>query len=535
MRDFIVVLVDDDTDRAPNFRNIWKNIIRDVFSTVDVRLVTDIDAVDDILKGRPHVLVIDNVFVDKMTKREVPNRGLDFIVQHKDKYPDCVFLLYTGKGFQIDTLGNKFPNPDLLVTKISLSNAEYQRYISRCISERVRRLPIRSLTFLDAKDAIEVEELQEDLQSIAEQCLLVVQDRDRKEYIRQVNLRRLAGGYSGSLVYLADVYGAERYHNLPFVLKVTPGVDVSNEVSRYNSFARLQMPHDMRVDLIGSGCTGDYSGAIYSFAFGRAAGIASATNRIKGGDFAFIDTVITKLFLSTEIGWYKTPQHKVKVENFYSNSEEYAPSKDGGRLDGLRNNAFDIFSSSDITINEDLYSVGSRRWQHIRRQLGKFYDQSMPETICHGDFNSNNIILSSDSQSLSVIDFEYTGFDCFYKDFISLESSVRAYWNDQFFSTEDDCWTLYEAEQILLNGGSCKEAVNRVPAAFSYFEIVQKIRGAAEAAAKLAGLDFKPELYALALAFHMLKLNGLRIWDASAKIKLMACLFATADRLERLS
>ena len=147
-RELLAVLVDDDVNRATNFRDVWSNILADVYPKVHVAVVNDIEATDDILKGRPHIVIIDNVFPDKKTRREVPNRGLDFVVRHKQSYPDCLFLLYTGKGFQVDALGNKFPNPDILVTKTSLANVAYQQYIAKTILTRLNRYPVRAPTFL---------------------------------------------------------------------------------------------------------------------------------------------------------------------------------------------------------------------------------------------------------------------------------------------------------------------------------------------------------------------------------------------------
>ena len=362
----------------------------------------------------------------------------------------------------------------------------------------------------------------------------MVQDRTGNDYVQYVSLERLGGGYSGSRVYLAKISGSDRYHNLPFVLKVTEGADAANEVSRYNRFARLQMPHDMRVDLLGAGATGRFSGALYAFAFGKAAGIASATDRIKLGNFDFIHTVTEKLFLSDDIGWYKDPKSDIDVENFYSNSEEYAPSKDGHRLDGLRNNADDIFGTGNVTIDEDHYLVDLFRCEHVRRHLTKFYAKTMPRVISHGDFNTNNIILSADGKALSTIDFEYTGYDCIYKDFVSLESSIRTYWVGHQFSTSAECWELFSAECDLLDGHDVTAATKHMPAAQAYFECIEKIRNAARRAVEKRAIKFDFELYTLALAFHMLKLNGLRIWDSSAKIKLLSCLFATSRRLQKI-
>jgi hypothetical protein len=529
------VLVDDDQSRAQNFHVVWEKILTGVFPRVDLRFVNDIEMTKDILRGRPHILILDNVFPDKKTNREVTNKGLDFVVAWKDKYPDCIFVLYTGKGFQIDTLGNKFPNPDILVTKTSLPNLKYQGYIRDAILHHLKRYPVLAPVFSEPKDGQEIASVRDDLHSILEQCLLVVQDRVGGDYVQQVNLSRLGGGYSGSHVFLTQIYGSDRYRNLPFVLKVAKGTDTANEVSRYNRFVRLQMPHDMRVDLLGSGATGELSGALYAFAFGKVGKISSATDMVESGDFSFIETVTGKLFLSDAIGWYKDPKFGMSVEDFYSNSEEYAPSKDGARVSGLRNNADDIFGAKNVMIDEEHYAIDDFRFDHVRRQLSKFHAKMMPEVISHGDFNTNNIIFSADGKSFSTIDFEYTGYDFIYKDFVSLESSVRTYWRSVAFTTPTEWLELYLAEKDLLGGSEPEEAARAIPAATPYLACVAQIRDAAKNVAEKCNVSFDLDLYTLALAFHMLKLNGLRIWDESGKIKLLACLFAVSDRLQNIT
>ncbi|HVZ54052.1 MAG TPA: hypothetical protein VG986_18930, partial [Pseudolabrys sp.] len=277
----------------------------------------------------------------------------------------------------------------------------------------------------------------------------------------------------------------------------------------------------------------NYSGALYAFAFGKIGGICSATDEIRAGRFDFLDLVREKLFLSEEIGWYKSPNTEIGVEDFYSNSEEYSPTKDGKRLDRLRESVFDIFGGG-ASIDEDHYQIGSFRCEHVRRHLRKFFDSKVPLVVSHGDFNTNNIILSRASNALSTIDFEYTGPDCFYKDFISLESSIRTAWMGGAMSTPDECWKVFEVESALLNGKPLADVIKGAVALEPLFAAICKIRQAARESIEKSKCKFEPDLYALALGFHMLKLCGLAVWDRSAKVRLIACLMACCDKLQKL-
>jgi hypothetical protein len=90
------------------------------------------------------------------------------------------------------------------------------------------------------------------------------------------------------------------------------------------------------------------------------------------------------------------------------------------------------------------------------------------------------------------------------------------------------------ALRVLLDGKSVDEASATAPNTRAYFECINKVRVAAKSCIEKAAANFDRNLYALALAFHMAKLNGLQIWDRSAKIKLLACLLASCARLGTL-
>jgi hypothetical protein len=210
-----------------------------------------------------------------------------------------------------------------------------------------------------------VEPFRADFNSILEQCLLVVQDREGGDCVTQVNLARLDGGFSESYVFQTTMLGSARYSNLPFVLKITEGSDTSDEVLSYNKFVRLQLPHDIRVDLLGSGRTEKFSGALYAFAFGKVSGISSATEEVRKGEFGFLKLVIEKVFLSDDVGWYKDIRTDMGTEEFYRNSREYSPGKDRRRLDQLRRSVDEIFNIAHRNIDEDYYAIEAFRCEHV--------------------------------------------------------------------------------------------------------------------------------------------------------------------------
>jgi hypothetical protein len=58
------------------------------------------------------------------------------------------------------------------------------------------------------------------------------------------------------------------------------------------------------------------------------------------------------------------------------------------------------------------------------------------ECICHGDLNANNILVNTSGHRMAFIDFQSTGFHNIFRDFVSLESSVRIDWSGDVLDHE---------------------------------------------------------------------------------------------------
>ena len=165
---------------------------------------------------------------------------------------------------------------------------------------------------------------------------------------------------------------------------------------------------------------------------------------------------------------------------------------------------------------------------HIRRLLYKFDKEEVIVTPCHGDLNTNNIFLSNKKSSIALIDFEYSCPDMVFKDFISLETSIRAYHN------ENSC-TLGDLVKLELQCIKSKSVDGE------YFGNINKIREASKKLSNNLNLANKfslynyDKLYYIGLLFHLFKLLGLSIWEGSQIKRLLAAYIATAIYLDEIS
>ena len=154
MTELRALYFDDETGERDQYEPIWQKILGSFGRDVDIRYDPDIKTFADRLKDRPHVVVADNLLARKDWKdarREQDNAGIKFISTHKPSHPDTVFILYTGGDFSIAQLGQRIPNPDIIVTKDYLHMKDYQDFIRKEIERRVCRLLCNRSTSLQTR------------------------------------------------------------------------------------------------------------------------------------------------------------------------------------------------------------------------------------------------------------------------------------------------------------------------------------------------------------------------------------------------
>ncbi|QOZ36461.1 phosphotransferase [Bradyrhizobium sp. CCBAU 53421] len=523
-RHFRVLLVEDDRDRKNRFVAVWKAAFAAAGVEIDIQVEENFDDVASHLKKRPHIAIFDNVF-------EVPgggpgkardNLGIEQISRLKPDHTDTVFALYSLATFSIDQLGVRIPNPDMLITKTHLSNIEYQHYLGKTLASRVQRLPFKNLSFTTPSVRPEFADVEPELASIIEQCIAGFLNDELDDEVIEVRLHKLTGGFSGSSVFRLEFFGSTRYENIPFVLKFSRKANVSNEATRYNSFVRLQLSHDMRVDLIGYGEAGEWAGACYAFAFGRADGVVTLTDKLKEGDGTAVTTAVQRIFSSNTTGWYTLKKAKPqRLDDYFSNSEEYKLSKDDRRLAGLRGVLTEVGAEEGVssTVSTDAIRFGTFECGSLRRTLAKKGAGEIELCFGHGDLNANNIFIDSSGRNLAMIDFEYAGLDHCYKDFVSLESSIRLEFRKTAFPNFK-LMDLVEVEMKLF-----RDPDQVIAGAPEYVEPIRELRKAAVARfSRPLALN-----YLVGVGLHSLKLLGVSAgWRPDQRKVLAAAALASA-------
>ncbi len=527
-----ICLIDDETDRHETLKSKWNEILESAGLAARIECYSNFEDVAPLKEKRPHLIIVDNVAVSRGGK-ERDNEGMRFISEHKLEFGDSLFILSTNKTYSIEVLGQRFPGPDFIVPKTALSNRSYQAYCGKLLRDSIRRLPFGDLNIPKASDGKSTAHFRPELTSLIEQCLYSACGEMLVGSIDQLNLTGMSGGKSGSHVFKVEMFSQGQSRNAPLVLKVTEGRHTKGEVNRYNSYARLHMPNEMRVDLLGTGEAGNYSAALYAFAFGAHTEISTAGNEFRVGVFDSLNTILQKIFCSPAVGWYDHVRKEKDVESFFANSAEYAPRKDQRRVDQLRVYTNRFFEKKKPEISLDHFRTGSYSFRQFRRFLGAFENRTMPEVVCHGDLNSNNIILDEKRTSLSLIDFEYTGYDSIYKDFVSLECSLRVDESNLSAERLREFSALVNLEKAMLNRKEFGVSSKRKSSQFTdYLERICEVRKVCQDVCDRVGVELDTEVYALSLGMHLFKLLGIGDWNDNNASLLLASFVAIGEYLE---
>ena len=92
-----------------------------------------------------------------------------------------------------------------------------------------------------------------------------------------------------------------------------------------------------------------------------------------------------------------------------------------------------VINDYNIEIEIDEQKTSIREPSHF---LFSYGDKSFLTTISHGDLNSNNILISND-EAITFIDFQSTGRQHVFIDFVTFEHSIRMYYPGSNFTVTE--------------------------------------------------------------------------------------------------
>lgn len=514
-----VAFCDDDKEDQTQFLPHIGQIVSAMGYRCDVLPFDDLGNLHGVLKQRPHIVFIDNKFGKDV------NHGITFIARFKTEYPETLFVLLTGATFDLDQLALRRPNPDLIVTKNYLKVEEYRTYVSGRLGQLLSRYPMQSVFHEGGEDFTVVDQplTHVELKALIEQ--LIHEGRlERERETPQARLRKLSGGYSGALVLEMVLTGKTLQPAVPTVVKIAPVEWMRNEYDAFCTYVRLQLPHTLRVDIVGTAAVKKFGAICYAFVLAGDSAVQPVSALLKKKRSQIVARVVKEIFASENTGWYRRLESDETFTDHLANRPEFAPERDPKRDEALRSSMLRVskkdgiaFSVADGETRLGNLAISSLRRSIFRKNLG-----GLVECVCHGDLNANNIFTNGAASRLGLIDFSNSGRNPVFRDFISFETSIMLDWAMDAAEETVPIDQLFAHEISLFNGAAPPKD------APSYFFQICQVRQAAFTRFP----NVSKVHYASLLALHLWKVNAVEEWPVGSVRRIIAAIAASLKYLE---
>jgi hypothetical protein len=423
-----VVYLEDDDDDFETYSDEIKKIIGLIGFTPQLERARNRKELERLLKDRPHI-----IFLDMDLGKSFETEGLDCICDFLPNYPDVLFYLLTIQQLRPEYLASKVPNPHHFFIKQYFGTPDYNEYAKNVIRRQLHRLPLNNVkhTFDLKKDGPRNNTTftHGDLISLVEQCLFGIGESFREPEPPRVELTLVKGGFSGSGVYLIHIHTIAGKYFVPGVLKISPRKKGILEFRNYSQFVKWRLPYLWRVDVLGTGETGNFAAVCYSFAMGGGEDPAPVNAYLRDGNGDIIEVVANSILHSRNQTWYaERKETKKDARSYFGQKPFYRDNKQRSErhkkfMDTLR--SWSRAHGWDISSDGNRFRVFGKSFEDVDVAIFGRSHGLVNECVCHGDLNGNNIMYSGMGTNVVFIDFQDTGFWYQFRDFISFESSIR--------------------------------------------------------------------------------------------------------------
>ncbi|MCA3314266.1 MAG: phosphotransferase [Roseomonas sp.] len=377
--------------------------------------------------------------------------GLHLIRALRISYPDLFVIGTSMGGYTNSMVDTRQPTFHMFLDKQAILGGD-ARYIKLSQERFLVQFKLETALRISNIDTILGEEFHKpaakrELVGLIRQIMFAGHAPDDLMHPDEVALEPMSGGFSGSQVFkMISRNSKSGIVCIPSVLKVSKREFAAQELENYHRFVKWGLPYTWRVDVLGYGETKNYGAIAYSFILSDLKKFESLTDLLRRKDDDGVMTVIRTLFSPEMRRWYGDPLIRSEeniVERYANRYFRGVESK------GLSEKTFLLvaqkefaarLSGNKIEISGKSYELPSPAL--FGRPMNKYLS-----CICHGDLNSNNVMVASNGQVI-FIDFQETGRGHVFEDFVTMEASVRLYHGDENLRG----LALLEAEQAIREG-----------------------------------------------------------------------------------
>ncbi len=446
MKRVAVVFLESDQDLFPSLKPHYEKFFRSAGYDADITWVPDESRARAAIQAvKASIFVCDLGYGNDLI-------GLLVIRNIRQDFPE-LYVIGTSRGeFTSRDVNVRYPTfhlfldkQDLFTNGPSITNAVDSFRRGFRIEPDVEILNLDQLKKDVFKKSFEIRELEELVRQI------VFTDHETDDLIKadSVQLLPISGGFSGSNVFRMEARNRRSsILSVPAVLKISKREFAEQELSNYQRYVKWGVPYLWRVDVLGFGLTKHFGAIAYSFVMSGLQKFEALTHYIREGDEKIIRNALERLFSPEMKRWYgeELIRDEENINERYS--QRYFRGVESKNTSARR---FDHIVQREFgaRIAQDHLLVAGRK---LAKPLEIFFGRPhgrYKSCVCHGDLNSNNLIVAENGE-LIFIDFQETGRGHVFEDFLAMEASIRLYNN--FVDDGKDWSGALERERRLGNG-----------------------------------------------------------------------------------
>lgn len=377
--------------------------------------------------------------------------GFHTIRELRKSYPDLFVIGTSRNPFDNKIFDSRQPSFHMFIDKQELLGG-VRAYAELMRNRFLESFKIETDVFIANLDKLRSDEWQKiqasrQLTALIRQIMFSGHKPDPLMHPDEITLEPMSGGFSSSYVFKMIARNSKSgIVCVPSVVKISPREYAQQELDNYHRFVKWGIPYTWRVDLLGYGETKNYGAVAYSFILSESKKFEPLTELLRRRLDDKVTEVVDTLFSPEMRRWYGDqlirPQANL-VERYVNRYFRGAESK------ALSEKTFLSLTQScfGAQITGNKISIAGESFDLPLPALFGWPIVSYQSCICHGDMNSNNVMVAENDQ-LIFIDFQETGRGHVFEDFVTMEASVRLYYGEDSLKGVE----LLRAEQALREG-----------------------------------------------------------------------------------
>ncbi|MBF0136246.1 MAG: phosphotransferase [Magnetococcales bacterium] len=503
-----------------NFKEKCISFFRSSGYLADISLFTNETEMRKFLSSKNVDVVISDLSFDSEDLS-----GLLVVKKIKEEFPDIFVIGFSRANIGYRDVSARLPTFDMFIEKTGFIGGN-DRYILCIVDEFKVKFKRNSDIVISEKTEYRPNEQVKirDFESMVSQIMFRKHSSDERSTPSKVYFKPLSGGRSSSSVY--KMYGENINGDIvtvPSVLKISPINNAIKEKENYDEFVKWILPYKWRVDMLGFGITKKFGAICYSFISSIGVEYDSLTKYILDGKDDVIINSIKTVFSPEKRHWYSESFIEIKDDINKRYHERYFNNQNDKNNASAKFNKYtqDLFDAK--LFNQKVKIFNNYYSKPIERLFGE-PNGSYSTCICHGDLNSNNLIVSENGEVI-FIDFQNTGRGHVFEDFVTLEASIRLNYPLQIDQHSTRFWNSFIDSENKCVVGDCNQE-DDLPNLHRHIYYIRRL-----AKLNFPNENFKLYYYAVA-AFNTRLLLLSKLTDSQFG-RIISCILVALEQLDK--